>query len=166
MEVATERPPHDELPVTLDDAVAARDALLHYNAASMRRATLAEQPRNTFVDDLAVNIGGALVAAQTVAPKMEERASGAILLTGGGLALAPNADYLSLSIGKAGIRTLAIGLFEPYRKKGIHVATVTVAALVLPESKEAAPVAEHFWRLYNQPKDAWTVEGRCGPGEV
>jgi short-subunit dehydrogenase len=97
---------------------------------------------------------------------MEERASGAILLTGGGLALAPNADYLSLSIGKAGIRTLAIGLFEPYRKKGIHVATVTVAALVLPESKEAAPVAEHFWRLYNQPKDAWTAEAHYGPAEI
>jgi NAD(P)-dependent dehydrogenase (short-subunit alcohol dehydrogenase family) len=140
--------------------------VVHYNAASLRKATLAEQPRNTFVDDLAVNIGGALVAAQTVAPKMEERASGAILLTGGGLALAPNADYLSLSIGKAGIRTLAIGLFEPYRKKGIHVATVTVAALVLPESKEAAPVAEHFWRLYNQPKDAWTAEAHYGPAEI
>jgi short-subunit dehydrogenase len=140
--------------------------VLHYNAASMRKATLAEQPRNTFIDDLAVNIGGALVAAQTVAPKMEERKSGAILLTGGGFALAPNADYLSLSIGKAGIRTLAIGLFEPYRKKGIHVATVTVAALVLPESKEAAPVAEHFWRLYNQPKDAWTAEAHYGPAEI
>jgi NAD(P)-dependent dehydrogenase (short-subunit alcohol dehydrogenase family) len=140
--------------------------VLHYNAASLRKATLAEQPRNTFIDDLAVNIGGALVAAQAVAPKMEERKSGAILLTGGGFALAPNADYLSLSIGKAGIRTLAISLFEPFRKKGIHVATVTVAALVSPESKEAASVAEHFWRLYNQPKDAWTAEAHYGPAEV
>jgi NAD(P)-dependent dehydrogenase (short-subunit alcohol dehydrogenase family) len=140
--------------------------VVHYNAASLRKATLAEQPRNTFVDDLAVNIGGALVAAQTVAPKMEERKSGAILLTGGGFALAPNADYLSLSIGKAGIRTLAISLFEPFRKKGIHVATVTVAVLVSPESKEAASVAEHFWRLYNQPKDAWTAEAHYGPAEV
>jgi short-subunit dehydrogenase len=140
--------------------------VLHYNAASMRKATLAEQPRNTFIDDLAVNIGGALVAAQTVAPKMEERKSGAILLTGGGFALAPNADYLSLSIGKAGIRALAISLFEPFRNKGIHIATVTVAALVSPESKEAASVAEHFWRLYNQPKDAWTAEAHYGPAEV
>jgi NAD(P)-dependent dehydrogenase (short-subunit alcohol dehydrogenase family) len=140
--------------------------VLHYNAASLRKGTLAEQPRNTFVDDLAVNIGGALVAAQTVAPKMEERKSGAILLTGGGFALAPNADYLSLSIGKAGIRALAVCLFEPFREKGIHVATVTVAVLVSPESKEAASVAEHFWRLYNQPKDAWTAEAHYGPAEV
>jgi NAD(P)-dependent dehydrogenase (short-subunit alcohol dehydrogenase family) len=140
--------------------------VLHYNAASMRKAALAEQPRSSFVDDLAVNIGGALVAAQTVAPKMEERKSGAILLTGGGLALAPNPDYLSLSIGKAGIRALAIALFETFREKGIHVATLTIAAAVAPESKEAASVAEHFWRLYSQPKGAWTAEAQFGPAEV
>jgi NAD(P)-dependent dehydrogenase (short-subunit alcohol dehydrogenase family) len=137
--------------------------VLHYNAASMRKATLAEQPRDTFNGDLAVNIGGALVAAQAVAPKMEERRSGAILLTGGGFGLAPSPDYLSLSIGKAGIRALALGLFEPFREKGIHVATVTVAAFVPPESTEAASVAEHFWQLYSQPKDAWTAEVHCRP---
>jgi short-subunit dehydrogenase len=140
--------------------------VLHYNAASMRRATLAEQPCDTFVGDLAVNIGGALVAAQAVAPKMEERKSGAILLTGGGLALAPSPNYLSLSIGKAGIRALALGLFEPFREKGIHVATVTVATSVSPESKEAGSVAEHFWHLYSQPKDAWTAEAHYGPANV
>src|SRR5215470_8787270 len=64
--------------------------VLHYNVASARKATLSEQPRDSFNDDLAVNVGGALVAAQAVAPKMEEQKSGAILLTGGGFALAPS----------------------------------------------------------------------------
>jgi NAD(P)-dependent dehydrogenase (short-subunit alcohol dehydrogenase family) len=44
--------------------------VLHYNAGALRKATLAEQPRDTFVSDLAVNIGGALVAAQAVASRM------------------------------------------------------------------------------------------------
>jgi NAD(P)-dependent dehydrogenase (short-subunit alcohol dehydrogenase family) len=132
--------------------------VLHYNAASARKATLSEQPRDSFNSDLAVNIGGALVAAQAVAPKMEEQKSGTILLTGGGFALAPSPDYLSVSIGKAGIRALAHGLFEPFREKGIHVATVTILAFVSPESKEASSVAEHFWHLYSQQKDSWTVE--------
>jgi NAD(P)-dependent dehydrogenase (short-subunit alcohol dehydrogenase family) len=47
--------------------------VLHYNAASMRKATLSEQPRDSFNHDLAVNIGGALVAAQAVAPMMESK---------------------------------------------------------------------------------------------
>ena len=137
--------------------------ILHYNAASNRMASLSEQPRDSFNGDLAVNIGGALVAAQAVAPKMEEQKSGAILLTGGGFALAPSADFLSISIGKAGIRALALGLFEPFREKGIHVATVTVCTLVSPESKEASSVAEQFWQLYSQPKDAWTFEATYAP---
>jgi NADP-dependent 3-hydroxy acid dehydrogenase YdfG len=137
--------------------------VLHYNAASMRKATLAEQPRDTLNEDLAVNIGGALVAAQAAAPKMFERKSGTILLTGGGFALQPFPDYLSLSIGKAGIRALAQGLFESFKEKDVHVATVTVAGFVDPGSKETSAVAEHFWQLYSQPKGSWTVEATYTP---
>jgi NAD(P)-dependent dehydrogenase (short-subunit alcohol dehydrogenase family) len=36
--------------------------VLHYNAASLRAATLADQPRDSFNSDLAVNIGGAMAA--------------------------------------------------------------------------------------------------------
>lgn len=137
--------------------------VLHYNAASMRKASLAEQPAETFNFDLTVNIGGAQVAVQAAAPKMLARGSGSILLTGGGFALQPSPDYLSLSIGKAGIRALAQGLFEPFREKGVHVATVTVAAFVDPGSKEAEAVAERFWQLHSQPKDVWTVETIYSP---
>jgi len=132
--------------------------VLHYNAASMRKATLAEQPLDTFNSDLAVNIGGAQAAAKTGAPKMIERGAGTILLTGGGFALYPHPDYLSLSIGKAGIRALAQGLFETFKEKGVHVATVTIAGFVEPATKHADAVAEEFWKLHSQPKDAWTVE--------
>jgi NAD(P)-dependent dehydrogenase (short-subunit alcohol dehydrogenase family) len=134
--------------------------VLHFNAASMRKATIEEQPRDTFIGDLAVNIGGALVAVQAVTPKMSQRRSGTILLTGGGFALSPNSEYISLSIGKAGIRPLALGLFESFREKGIHIATVTVAALVSPGSKDAEAVGEQFWQLHNQPKGSWTAEAK------
>lgn len=119
--------------------------VLHYNAASMRKASLAEQPAGSFNGDLAVNIGGAQAAAQAVAPKMIARGRGSVLLTGGGFALQPSPDYLSLSIGKAGIRALAHGLFESFKEKGIHVATVTVAAFVDPGSADAQAVADRFW---------------------
>jgi hypothetical protein len=46
-----------------------------------------------------------------------ERGSGSILFTGGGFGLQPHPDYLSLSIGKAGIRALAQGIFEPFQEK-------------------------------------------------
>jgi short-subunit dehydrogenase len=132
--------------------------VLHYNAASMRKATLLEQPTKSFNSDLAVNIGGAQAAMQAVAPKMFERGTGTILLTGGGFALQPSPDYLSLSIGKAGIRALAQGLFESFKEKGVHVATVTIAAFVNPGSEVVQAIAEQFWQLHVQPKGSWAVE--------
>ncbi|GAB7543096.1 SDR family NAD(P)-dependent oxidoreductase [Cupriavidus sp. 8B] len=132
--------------------------VLHYNAANIRQATLAEQPIDTFASDLAVNVGGAMAAAKTVMPKMAARQSGTILLTGGFFGITPNQDYLSLSLGKAGIRALALGLFEPSKARGVHVATVTVAAFVKPGSEEAKGIAEAFWKLHSQPKESWVAE--------
>ncbi len=137
--------------------------VLHYNAAAMRKATLADQPAETFNSDLAVNIGGAQAALQAAAPAMIARGSGSLLLTGGGFALFPHPDYLSLSLGKAGIRALAQGLFESFKEKGVHVATVTVAGFVDPGSQDAAAVADAFWQLHSQPKEAWTVESTYTP---
>ena len=132
--------------------------VLHYNAASIRNATVAEQPRATFNQDLATNVGGALVATQAVARQMSERGSGTILLTGGGFSLAPNPEYISLSIGKAGLRAMTLGMFESLKQKGIHIATVTVHTAVTPDSKEAEAVGEHFWQLHSQPVGKWTAE--------
>jgi short-subunit dehydrogenase len=137
--------------------------VLHYNAASLRNATVQDQPAATFNTDLAVNIGGALAAIQAVLPGMAARATGDILLTGGGFALTPSPDYLSISIGKAGIRALALGLFDSLRERGVHVSTVTVAGFVSPGSTDAEQVGEAFWRLHAQPKEAWTVEEVYSP---
>ena len=132
--------------------------VLHYNAANLRQDTIASQANDTFNSDLAVNIGGALSAIKAVAPLMTAARSGSILLTGGGFALYPSPDYLSLSIGKAGIRALTLGLFEHLKQQNIHIATVTVATFVNPDSKESHDVAEQFWTLHAQPADQWTAE--------
>lgn len=132
--------------------------VLHYNAANLRQASIHSQPSDTFVNDLAVNIGGALAAVQAAAPKMQAAQKGTILLTGGGFALHPHPDYLSISIGKAGIRAMALGLFESFKEMGIHVATVTVAMFVNPGSKEAQGVGEQFWLLHSQAPEQWTAE--------
>ena len=132
--------------------------VLHYNAANLRQTSIHSQTNDTFVSDLAVNIGGALAAVQAVAPKMKGAKKGTILLTGGGFALHPHPDYLSISIGKAGIRALALGLFESFKEIGIHVATVTVAMFVNPGSKEAQDVGEQFWLLHSQAPEQWVAE--------
>jgi short-subunit dehydrogenase len=132
--------------------------VLHYNAASLRQATIDEQALDTFVPDLAVNIGGAMVAIQAVLGPMSARSEGTILLTGGGFAFTPYPNFISLSIGKAGLRTLALGLFESLKEKGIHISIVNVAAMVAAGSETAVNVAEEFWKLHDSPKDQWVAE--------
>lgn len=136
--------------------------VLHFNAASMRKATLAEQPLASFNTDLAVNVGGAMAAAQAVAPGMAARGAGSILLTGGGFALQPHPDYLSLSIGKAGIRALAQGMFPTLKEAGVRVATVTVAGFVSAAS-DAEAVANQFWQMHSEPAASWEVEAVYTP---
>jgi hypothetical protein len=64
----------------------------------------------------------------------------------------PSADYLTVSIGKAGIRAMTEALFPQLAK------TVTVAKSVRPGSSDAKQVAAEFWNLHNQPRDKWAWE--------
>lgn len=132
--------------------------VLHYNAAALHKDTVLEQSIDTFNSDLAVNIGGALAAIQVALPSMTKQGSGSILLTGGGFAFCPPPEFLSIGIGKAGIRALTNGLFEDFKSKGVHIATVTVAMFVSPDTADSRAVAEHFWTLHAQPKSDWTWE--------
>ncbi len=132
--------------------------VLHYNVASLRVANIVDQPADTFIPDLAINIGGALVATQAVLKKMLERRSGTLLFTGGGYSVSPSPEHLSLSIGKAGLRALQLALFEPLKQQGVHIASVMVIDTVMPDSKDADAIGEHFWKLHNQPIGSWTQE--------
>lgn len=132
--------------------------VLHYNAAAIHGDTVLSQALDTFNTDLAVNIGGALASIQAVLPAMTKQASGSILLTGGGFAFSPPPDFLSIGIGKAGIRAMTNGLFEDFKSKGVHIATVTVCKFVDAGSADAKAVADHFWTLHSQPKSDWTWE--------
>ena len=55
------------------------------------------------------------------------------------------------------------GLFESFKEKGVHVATVTVASFVSPASRDAEAVAEHFWQLHSQSAGSWEVEAVYSP---
>lgn len=132
--------------------------VLHYNVGVIRMAGIDDQDAASIASDIQLDITGAVVALKAALPGMTARGSGTVLYTGGGLALQPYPQFLTLSLGKVGIRTLAQMMFEPMAARGIHVATLTIAASIAPRSKEAAGVADAFWGLYSQPRTDWTWE--------
>lgn len=132
--------------------------VLHYNVAAIRKASLFEQPINSYSEDLGVNIAGAMAAVRAAGEAMFSRGRGSIFLTGGHFGLKPVPDYISLSIGKAGLRALALGVFEPFKAKGVRVSVVHVSGPVTPESELAMGVGDFFWKLHEMPSSEWLPE--------
>jgi short-subunit dehydrogenase len=133
--------------------------VLHYDAGGkLLPQTIQQQPAAELSSDLQANLASALVAIKAALPGMQQQGGGTILLTGGGFGIHPSPDFLTLSVGKAGLRAAAQALFEPLRKDNIHIATVTVSQLVSPDSDAARAVADLFWELHSEPRDRWSWE--------
>ncbi|MDR4947675.1 SDR family NAD(P)-dependent oxidoreductase [Neobacillus cucumis] len=126
------------------------DVLL-YNAAAGKPGKPTTLSQDQLVDDFKISVAGALTSVKEVIPHME---NGTILLTGGGLALQPYADYASLAIGKAGIRNLAYSLHQELSPKGIYVGTLTIKGFV-QEGTYFSPenIANTFYSMYENQTD-------------
>lgn len=133
--------------------------ILHYNASAFNPAKPSELNLDVLYSDLKINIVGAILAAQAVLPQMKQRGRGVIFHTGGGTALNPPAALASLGIGKAAIRNFTVALADECKDYGIHAATVTICGMVKAGTRfDPDLIADEFWRLYIQPKEAWQTE--------
>lgn len=126
--------------------------VLFYNAASVRKKNILEEPSTSLVKDYKVNALGILTAVKEILPTMKAHNKGTILITGGGLSLAPHPEYGSLSVGKAAARSIALQLAVELKQSGIKVGTVTVKGFVKPEDLKYNPtsIAEEFWKIHTQ----------------
>lgn len=142
------------------DAIAAElgpPDVLVYNAALIRTDVAGELSVREHQEAWAVNVVGALTAAGHLLPGMAERGTGTFIVTGG--MPEPKPALVSLSLGKAGGRALVALLATQHGPSGVHVATVTVAGPVAPGTAfDPDLVAEHYWQLHTQPRDAWVRE--------
>jgi short-subunit dehydrogenase len=139
----------------LIDAVGVPDALV-YNTARVGRDALGEFSAAEQLAAWHVNVVGALTAAAYVGPRMADRGSGTILITGGKPLLS---KMVSLTLGKAGVRALVDILDDAYGEAGVHAATVKICSAVVPGTEcDPDEVAELYWRLHSQPRESWESE--------
>ena len=133
--------------------------VLLYNAALWRPGPVLDTTPESFDKDFQVCVTGALIAARALAPAMIAAGRGTLLFTGGGLALYPSPQAPSLSVGKAGIRALALMLAEELAPKGVRVGTVTIAGEVAAGTPFAPEnIADAFLWLHRTPTDPKTAE--------
>ena len=128
-----------------------------YNAAVIQPDALGDLSLQRHVEAWSVNVGGVIASAAMVLPGMAARGAGTFLVTGG--MPEPLPDYLSLSLGKAGVRTLVEMLDAQFAPAGVHVASVTVDGPVAPGTAfDPDDIAEHYTRLHAQPRALWERE--------
>ncbi|MBE1492464.1 SDR family NAD(P)-dependent oxidoreductase [Plantactinospora soyae] len=128
-----------------------------YNAAIIQADSIGELSVRAHQHAWAVNVVGAITTAAHVLPGMAERGAGSFIVTGG--MPEPKPAYVSLSLGKAGVRALVALLDQEYGQSGVHVATVTVAGAVAPGTAfDPDDIAEQYWRLHTQPQHRWERE--------
>jgi short-subunit dehydrogenase len=145
----------DELVMELGDV-----SVLIYNPSTNLGGHPSELDPGSLMRSFQVNALGALVAAQTVLPSMRRRGGGTVLFTGSAASLKPGSpEYVSLGMGKAGLRFLAYALAADLKDEGIHVSTVTIRGLIKPGTYfDPELIAERFWHVHEQPKEEWTPE--------
>jgi NAD(P)-dependent dehydrogenase (short-subunit alcohol dehydrogenase family) len=133
--------------------------VLHYNASSFNPATPSEISMPVFLNDLNINVVGALLAAKAVFPQMKDRGHGTMFFTGGGTALQAPAMLASLGMGKAAMRNLVFSIAQEGAPLGIKAATITISGMVKPGTRfDPDLIADEFWRLYRLPKGQWETE--------
>ena len=103
----------------------------------------------TLVDRYAVDVAGAYNCIKLVDTEEFAAKNGAILVTGGGLALQPYAGYLPLSMDKAALRAMVQALAPVMKEKGIYLGTVQVTGTIGSNDFYAPKtIAQEFWKLY------------------
>ena len=117
----------------------------------------------------------AFLSAQAVARRMVKRERGTILFTGATAGLRGAANFAAFAGAKHGLRALAQSMARELGPRNIHVAHVVVDGAIdtafirdtFPDiyaRKEQdgildpAHIADNYWFLHTQPRDAWTFE--------
>jgi NAD(P)-dependent dehydrogenase (short-subunit alcohol dehydrogenase family) len=116
------------------------------------------------------------LAGREAAKYMVPRGRGTILFTGATASVRGGAGYAAFAGGKHALRALAQSMARELGPEGIHVAHVVVDGAIdtdftrsrNPDQYEGrksaggilnpTSIAENYWMLHNQPRDAWTHE--------
>lgn len=105
----------------------------------------------TLIERYTADVVGAYNCIKLVDTEEFAEKNGAVLVTGGGLALQPYAGYLPLSMDKAALRAMVQALYPVLKEKGVYIGTVQVTGTIGSNDFYAPKtIAEEFWKLYTE----------------
>jgi NAD(P)-dependent dehydrogenase (short-subunit alcohol dehydrogenase family) len=159
---------------TIERDIGPIEAFVFNIGANVPCSILDETPRKYFkIWEMACFAG--FLTAQAVARRMVARERGTILFTGATAGTRGAAGFAAFAGAKHGLRALAQSMARELGPRNIHVAHVVVDGAIdtafirdsFPERYalkdqdgilDPANIADSYWFLHAQPRDAWTFE--------
>ncbi|MGH6932307.1 MAG: SDR family NAD(P)-dependent oxidoreductase [Dongiaceae bacterium] len=146
--------------------------LVVYNAGAFLPKSVMETEAGEFERCWRIGCFGGFLVGREAASAMVPNGRGTILFTGATASLRGGAGFVNLAVGKFGLRAVAQSMARELGPKGIHVAHVVIDGQIAAEyrpgrsRKDRSPdaflepdaIAEAYWQLHRQPRNAWTLE--------
>ena len=151
-----------------------------FNAGAWHNAPIAEMTARIYrqVWDTAAFAG--FLVGREAGRRMAGRGSGTIVFTGATASLRGGAGFAAFAGAKFALRALAQAMARELGPMGIHVAHIVVDGRIDSEAVrerfadeiaasgedallKPAAIAETFWSVHAQPRDAWTFETEVRP---
>jgi NAD(P)-dependent dehydrogenase (short-subunit alcohol dehydrogenase family) len=146
-----------------------------FNVGANARASILEESADRYFKLWEIGCFAGFLVGRKAARCMAPRGRGTILFTGATASLRGSAQFAGFAGAKAGLRMLAQSMARELGPRGIHVAHVVIDGAIDTEFiRETYPeryalkaqdgilqpnhIAENYWMLHLQPRDAWTHE--------
>ena len=146
-----------------------------YNAGAWHNAPITEMTARIYRQVWDTACFGGFLVGREAARRMAPRGRGTILFTGATASIRGGAGFAAFSGAKFALRALAQSMARELGPMGIHVGHVVVDGQIdsdavrarfpdrvaeMPDDGLLSPdaIAEAFWDLHRQPRDAWTWE--------
>ena len=146
-----------------------------FNIGGNIRFSILEMTAQKYMKTWEMACFSGFLTGREAARRMVPRGKGTILFTGATASLRGGAGFSAFAGGKAALRMLAQSMAREIGPKGVHVAHVIVdGAIDTAFIRENFPdryalkakggildpdhIAENYWHLHCQPRDAWTHE--------
>ena len=140
-----------------------------YNAGNGVWKSWDNIPVADFEKGFQTNVSGLLMAAQQIVPKMVERGSGSVLITGATASLRGKPFTAGFAPMKGAQRMFAQSLARDLGPKGVHVGYfiidggVGVAGSGDDTKLNPDDIANTYWHVATQPKSCWSFETEVRP---
>lgn len=149
--------------------------VLVFNIGANAPSSILDETARKFFKIWEMSCLAGFLNAREVAKRMVTRSRGTILFTGATASLRGSANFAAFAGAKHALRALAQSMARELGPRGIHVGHVVIDGAIDTEFiRTMAPdryalkdrdgilnpdhIAENYWTLHAQPRDAWTFE--------